>query len=78
MNRDQFGYLAELRKAGEDLLAAQRPARPAAVVEDFQRMAAEVSGQDLNGFFQAWLYTPGRPAATADNGIAGLPTLPRP
>lgn len=49
-----------------------------ATVEDFQRMAAEVSGQDLNGFFQAWLYTPGRPAATADNGIAGLPTLPRP
>jgi aminopeptidase N len=43
-----------------------------ATVEDFQRMAAEVSGQDLNSFFQAWLFTPGRPAATAENGIADL------
>lgn len=43
-----------------------------ATVEDFTAMASAVSGKDLSGFFQAWLYTPGRPAPTADNGIEGF------
>jgi aminopeptidase N len=43
-----------------------------ATIEDFQRMATTVSGQDLAEFFRAWLFTPGRPAPTADNGIEGL------
>ena len=37
--------------------------------EDFTALAAEVSGQDLTGFFDAWLRAPERPAATVDNGL---------
>jgi aminopeptidase N len=37
--------------------------------EDFTALAAEVSGQDLTGFFDAWLRATDRPAATADNGL---------
>ncbi|WP_110238818.1 M1 family metallopeptidase [Nocardioides gilvus] len=36
----------------------------------FEKMAASVSGQDLDSFFDAWLRTPRRPARTADNGLA--------
>jgi aminopeptidase N len=36
---------------------------------EFEATAARVSGQDLSGFFTAWLRTPARPAATADNGL---------
>jgi aminopeptidase N len=36
---------------------------------EFEATAARVSGQDLTGFFTAWLRTPARPAATADNGL---------
>lgn len=43
-----------------------------ATVEDFEAMASEVSGQDLSGFFQAWLRSPGRPASTWENGIEGF------
>ena len=28
-----------------------------------------MSGQDLDAFFQAWLYSPTRPAISADNGF---------
>jgi hypothetical protein len=28
-----------------------------------------VSGQDLDGFFQAWLHERTRPARTAENGL---------
>lgn len=35
----------------------------------FEAMAAEVSGEDLRSFFTAWLRTPGKPAATRDNGL---------
>ena len=28
-----------------------------------------MSGQDLTGFFDAWLRAPERPAATVDNGL---------
>lgn len=38
--------------------------------EEFEALAAQVSGQDLTGFFTAWLRTPAKPAATADNGLA--------
>jgi aminopeptidase N len=37
--------------------------------EDFTDLAESVSGQDLTGFFDAWLRTPERPAATAENGL---------
>ncbi|MDR7253619.1 aminopeptidase N [Nocardioides sp. BE266] len=38
--------------------------------EEFEDVAARVSGQDLSGFFTAWLRTPSKPAATAANGLA--------
>jgi aminopeptidase N len=37
--------------------------------EEFEEVAARVSGQDLGAFFTAWLRTPSKPAATADNGV---------
>jgi aminopeptidase N len=37
--------------------------------EEFEALAAQVSGQDLAGFFQAWLREPTRPAATEENGL---------
>jgi aminopeptidase N len=37
--------------------------------EDFTALAESVSGQDLTGFFDAWLRTPDRPAATVENGL---------
>ena len=37
---------------------------------DFVALAGDVSGEDLGGFFTAWLSTPERPARTADNGLA--------
>jgi aminopeptidase N len=37
--------------------------------EDFTALAEEVSGQELTGFFDAWLRTPDRPAATVENGL---------
>ncbi|GAA1767485.1 M1 family metallopeptidase [Nocardioides hankookensis] len=36
---------------------------------EFQALAEEVSGQDLDGFFDAWLHTESKPADTADNGL---------
>ena len=39
-------------------------------VEEFEALAAQVSGQDLDGFFDAWLHTGRRPARTAANGLA--------
>lgn len=35
----------------------------------FEALAEEVSGEELDGFFEAWLRTPARPARTADNGL---------
>jgi aminopeptidase N len=37
---------------------------------EFEEVASRVSGQDLGAFFTAWLRTPSKPAATADNGLA--------
>jgi len=41
---------------------------------EFRALAEKVSGEDLDGFFQTWLYTPGRP----DLGVSALsaPTEP--
>lgn len=36
---------------------------------DFIALAEQVSGEDLEDFFTAWLSTPARPARTADNGL---------
>jgi aminopeptidase N len=37
--------------------------------EDFVALAEQVSGQDLGGFFDAWLFTSARPDHTPDNGL---------
>ena len=36
---------------------------------DFVRLAERDTGQDLDGFFNAWLWRSGRPAPTAANGF---------
>jgi aminopeptidase N len=36
---------------------------------EFHALAERVSGQDLDGFFQAWLHDRNRPARTAGNGF---------
>ena len=38
-------------------------------VIDFEALAGSVSGQDLAGFFEAWLHAHTRPARTAANGL---------
>lgn len=38
--------------------------------EEFEELAARVSGQDLSSFFTAWLRTPSKPASTPDNGLS--------
>ena len=40
--------------------------------EQFEALAEEVSGQDLDGFFQAWLHSASKPADTAANGLGAL------
>jgi aminopeptidase N len=37
---------------------------------DFQALAERLSGQDLAGFFDAWLFTSTRPDRTAANGLS--------
>lgn len=37
--------------------------------EEFQALAEKLSGEDLDGFFKAWLYDQRKPAATAENGL---------
>ena len=37
--------------------------------EQFAALAEQVSGEDLDGFFHAWLVAPTRPEHTADNGF---------
>jgi aminopeptidase N len=39
-------------------------------IADFTALAEEVSGQDLDGFFSAWLYSSSRPAKTTANGLS--------
>jgi aminopeptidase N len=38
-------------------------------ISEFMALAEEVSGEDLDGFFQAWLFDPSRPAKTELNGL---------
>ena len=40
-----------------------------AQVGQFTALAEQVSGQQLDGFFRAWLYTSAKPAATVANGF---------
>lgn len=44
-------------------------------VVQFEALAAQISGQDLSGFFQHWLVDRTKPAKTAENGLTGLPTV---
>ena len=37
--------------------------------EQFEALAAGVSGQDLTAFFDAWVHQPTKPEPTADNGL---------
>ncbi|QIX26248.1 M1 family metallopeptidase [Nocardioides sp. JQ2195] len=39
-------------------------------VEDFIALAEETSGEDLEGFFDAWLFSSTRPARTVANGLS--------
>ena len=43
-----------------------------AAVEQFEALAESVSGEDLDGFFAAWLSARTVPPATAANGLAGV------
>jgi aminopeptidase N len=36
---------------------------------EFRRLAADVSGRDLRGFFRSWLFTKARPQPTVANGF---------
>ena len=40
-----------------------------ATTEDFEALAEAVSGEDLDGFFDAWIHSGTRPAHTVDNGL---------
>ncbi len=40
-----------------------------ATTADFTELAEQISGQDLDDFFAAWLYSAGKPADTAANGL---------
>jgi aminopeptidase N len=37
--------------------------------DSFEKLAEQVSGQDLTAFFDGWVRQPGRPAATVANGL---------
>jgi len=50
---------------------ARTRAGQAVTTAEFERYAARVAGDDLGGFFRAWLHTPHRPARTAANGLIG-------
>jgi len=39
-------------------------------IAQFRALAEQISGDDLDGFFQAWLFTATKPKATADNGLS--------
>ncbi len=41
-------------------------------VADFMALAERTSGQQLDGFFSAWLFTGRKPAATPQNGLVGV------
>ena len=37
--------------------------------DQLQALAEEISGQDLDGFFDAWLHSPTKPTDTVANGL---------
>ena len=37
--------------------------------EQFEALAEDISGEDLDDFFDAWLHTSEKPADTAANGL---------
>lgn len=47
----------------------QRHAGGNATVSDFETLAEEIGGQELDAFFTAWLRTPSKPARTVANGL---------
>jgi aminopeptidase N len=47
----------------------QQHADATGTVEQFEALAEQVSGQDLDGFFGAWLRTGSRPGVTVANGL---------
>jgi aminopeptidase N len=47
----------------------RRHAGGSARVADFRRLATRISGQDLDGFFDAWLHSRGKPDQTVANGL---------
>ena len=49
---------------------ARRHASANGQISQFISLAEQLSGQDLGAFFQAWLYAPKKPPATAANGLA--------
>ncbi|GAB2757295.1 M1 family metallopeptidase [Salinifilum aidingensis] len=62
------------RIGGEALNAAAREwvkdkADSTGTVEEFIALAEKHSGQDLGGFFDTWLFTPGKPEPTPENGF---------
>jgi aminopeptidase N len=44
---------------------------------EFQALAEQISGQDLDAFLQTWLYTPGRPELGPSTLAASAPTRPK-
>ena len=40
-----------------------------ATTEDLMTLTEQISGEDLDSFWQAWLFTPARPARTEANGL---------
>ena len=49
-----------------------------ASTSEFTALAERLSGKDLDAFFRNWLFVKARPAATAQNGLAGLPRTSAP
>lgn len=52
------------------LLRAWLADRENGSIEDFIALAEETSGEELDGFFRAWLFSSKRPARTVANGLA--------
>jgi aminopeptidase N len=47
-------------------------------IEEFVALAQKESGRDLHRFFHVWLYTPGKPAPTVENGFPPVAAVPAP
>ena len=67
--RHRIGTTRFLDRAAHLGAAAPDAAHGTGTVEEFEALAEQVSGQDLDAFFTAWLRTGARPARTAANGL---------